>query len=67
LGYRRQQRFNALQINILSQWVHSSGKELFEPFARKGEKGWDFTSPNPKCFERARVQSQIAAAQLSCE
>jgi len=63
LSYRRQQGFNALQINVLPQWDRSKAEEPFEPFARKGEKGWDFTSPEPKYFERARVLAEMAAAE----
>jgi len=63
LGFRRQQGFNALQINILPQWDRSRGSEPFEPFARKGKDGWDFSSPNPRYFERARRMSEMAAEE----
>jgi len=62
LSYRRQQGFNALQINILPQWDRSKGEEPFEPFARKG-KGWDFTDPNPGYFARAGFLVEMAVAE----
>ena len=63
LSYRRQQGFNALQINILPQWDRSKGEELYEPFARKDNKAWDFTGPNPKYFEQTKTMAEMAAAE----
>jgi len=63
LSHRRLQGFNALQINVLPQWDRSRGEEPFEPFARKGKHGWDFTAPNTKYFQRAKTMADMAADQ----
>jgi len=60
LSCRSAQGFNALQINILPQWDRSRGEEPFEPFARKGKRGWDFTAPNGQYFEHTKAMAEMA-------
>ncbi len=61
LDVRAEQGFNALQINVLPQWDRSRGAGPEpQPFAGRGDGGYDWSRPNPEYFDRAR--SLLAAA-----
>jgi hypothetical protein len=66
LDYRRQQGFNALQINILPQWDRSRSKRDaesrfgLEPFELNDDGCWDFAAPQEDYFQRARKMVGMA-------
>ena len=60
LDYRREQGFNALQINILPQWDRSLGASFPEPFRADRQGRWDFSAPNAEYFDRVKAMTAQA-------
>jgi hypothetical protein len=60
LSFRREQGFNALQINILPQWDASETSEKKHPFSLKASGEYDFQSLNEAWFTRAKQRCRIA-------
>jgi hypothetical protein len=60
LDYRRKQGFNAIQINILTQWDGGEPDTGLYPFKVDSEGKFDFYSINEEYFKRAQVLLDMA-------
>lgn len=63
LDYRRIQGFNALQIDILSQWDRSQSTYNIHPFKVKPDGNYDFQEINQEYFQRAQRMMEMAVAR----
>ncbi|HEX6972240.1 MAG TPA: DUF4038 domain-containing protein [Limnochordia bacterium] len=63
LDYRRLQGFNALQIDILSQWDRSESTYNIHPFRVRDDGTYDFHEINHEYFQRARQMMEMAVAR----
>lgn len=61
LEYRRVQNFNALQINILSQFDAGENDKYLAPFNRCADGSIDYFSFNEEYFTKARTMLEMAA------
>lgn len=60
LDYRKYQRFNVVQINILPQWDASESDIDILPFKVNSDGTWDYGAINEEYFKRAEKMVKIA-------
>lgn len=60
LQYRRMQNFNAVQINILTQWDGGKPDTGLYPFKIDAQGKFDFNSINEEYFKRAATMLEMA-------
>ena len=61
LEYRRMQNFNAIQMNILTQWDGGKPDTGLYPFKIDAGGKFDFYSMNEEYFKRARIMVEMAS------